>query len=194
MKKLRFLYFIVEHGIKHSTIRFLMDMRASVSIEMGGAFLIFSLITILSSDVGTIINAQSRLDKLSYSLASIIRERTYIFGSRVLEEKDVEDLYEVANVLSSDTLNRELGMTIEALVFSSNGEDEVISYEKGSMRCGLSDSIRDYKNLSFNTKLNTISNLYRVTLCSKNNDLLLPIEGINIEGLRPISSTIVYGR
>lgn len=175
-------------------IKFLKEKGASVSIEMCGMLMLFTIFLILSADVGKLIKTQNSLEKISYSLAGIIRERSYLYSAKLVNDKDIDELFKIALVLNKKTLDKELGLIVECLEPNKSGDMNYKSYKKGEVECKLDTSLKDASNLNFITKFDTHTSLYKVTLCAKNDDLFMPINGISLKALEPLASSIVYGR
>lgn len=173
---------------------FLKNKNASVSVEVSLMLMFFVILIILSSDVGKFIKTKNSLEKMSYSLAGIIRERTYLYDKKPINSSDVDNLYNIALVLNNKTLDKELGLIVESLEIDKNGEVDYKEFKKGDIECALETSLKDFSDLNFITKFDNYTSLYRVSLCTTNDDLFMPIKGISLKKLEPLASSIVYGR
>lgn len=175
-------------------IEFLKDEKASISIEMIGIFSIFSILIVLSADIGSLMVTQNKLEKISYSLASIIRERIALFDSRSINDNDAENLYNVATILAKNTLKPEFGMKLEVLTFKNEDEVKIDSYNFGNLECNPSKTIDEFKDISFYTNYNENISLYRTTLCADPKSNFVPIKNIGSSFIKPIASSITFGR
>lgn len=177
-----------------SFIKFLIEKKASISVEMCGILMLFAILIILGSDVGTLIKTQNSLDKMSYSLAGLIRERTYLYNGKMLTEDDIDDLYNIALILNEKTLNKELGLVVEAMEVNNKAQTKYSEFSRGKIECKFDRNIEELAKLSFVTKFDISSSAYKVTLCAENNNLFMPIKGVSLNRLEPIASSVVYGR
>ncbi|WP_267524178.1 tight adherence pilus pseudopilin TadF [Campylobacter sp. MG1] len=173
---------------------FLRNKVASVSIEVSFMLMFFVIFLVLSSDIGKLIKTQNSLEKISYSLAGIIRERTNLYNKTLLKESDIDNLYSIALVLNEKTLNKELGLVVESLEPNKNDDFNYKNYKRGEVECVNNSNLKDISKINFVNKFENYTSLYRVTLCTKNNDLFMPIRGINLKKLEPLASSVVYGR
>lgn len=177
---------------------FILNQSGSVAIESLGIFSIFILIATLAADIGQSLITKIKLNNLSYSLASIIRERSqlYSFSQEPLTQEDVDHLYDVATTLTQNSAISKLALSIDALSFSSTlesnqGETHSSSFTKGDIKCQPLQDIGEISNVSFYTKVKTWNSIYQVTICAelKNNFIKLGEKVFD-----PIGNAIVYGK
>ena len=132
----------------------------------------FCALLLFSEQVVAQISIKGQLDRLSFSLVSILRERTQLYNSDyTVSRDDATALYTIAKNSLTRTLSsydsNNLGATIEGLTFDDNGKSQVTRYNLGSHQCNLSKTIASYSNLSVETSWGRRDPLYRVTLCYK---------------------------
>lgn len=84
--------------------RSLCDERGSVTIEAGLYFVVFFVLCALLVDFSAVFLNKSYLARVTYSLASVVRERSVFYGEKEeLSQQDVSDLYELAGVLLEES-------------------------------------------------------------------------------------------
>lgn len=173
-------------------MKFFRDLRAGISIEATGIFLIFTILIILASDTGSLVVAQNRLEATSYSLASIIRERSKIFDTKELNDNEVNELFSVAKEFLKDA-NYPLGMVVEVLKFGKDDESKK-EFRAGSLECKLDIQIDDLKDISFAPRYANKISLYRVTLCADVGSKFKPLKALAEKLIKPIASSVVFAR
>ncbi|HDL6963597.1 TPA: hypothetical protein PXM28_002931 [Yersinia enterocolitica] len=154
----------------------LSDTHGAVIIEF--VFIVFIMITFMKVliSVSEHYSTIGKLDRISYSLSGIIRERTRLFyGDNKLTEEQVSKLKMLADkMLSNSGLSKpDVAITIETVNFnptqSPTVENKVIDDTKSlSFSIGSCEPDKPLKEL---TQLSAFSNagrwmpLYQVTLC-----------------------------
>ncbi|CNH02622.1 putative tight adherance operon protein [Yersinia thracica] len=161
---------------KTNQINMIKNTQGAVVIEFVFVVFITTLFIKTLISVADYYATVGKLDRISYSLAGIVRERTRLYNNdRILTQEQVNQIKKLADnmLLSSGTPVNNLAIKIETLHFNQTDS----STEKNK-------SIDDTKSLSFNigacepdkslnelTQLSTFSNagrwipLYQVTLC-----------------------------
>lgn len=161
---------------KISQRNLLSDTHGAVIVEF--SFIVFIIIIFIKAllSVSEYYSTIGKLDRISYSLAGIVRERTILYKNyNELTEEQVSQLRILANkMLSNSGLSEpSVAITIETVHFNPTQspavENKVIDDAKSlSFRIG---SCEPDKPLSKLTQLSSFSNvgrwipLYQVTLC-----------------------------
>lgn len=154
---------------------FLSDNQGAVIVEF--SFIVLTMIIFIKGliSISEYYSTIGKLDRISYSLAGIIRERTRLYKNNELTQLQVNQLKKIAdNMLSDSGLSEaNLAIKIETVHFnatkSSVAEDKVIDNTKSSsFSIGSCEPDKPLKALS---QLSSFSNvgrwipLYQVTLC-----------------------------
>ncbi|MCL9783357.1 ATP-binding protein [Vibrio sp. S4M6] len=144
------------------------------AIEFALITTVICLILIFSFQAVASLSIKGQLERLSFSLVSILRERTQLYnGNYTLTQPEANALYTIAQ----NSLNRTLsgyddsnfGAVIEGLTFDSSKPPvgTPTRFELGSYHCNVPRDIASYQNLSVVTTWGRQAPLYRVTLCYK---------------------------
>ncbi|MEN3262213.1 tight adherence pilus pseudopilin TadF [Sodalis endosymbiont of Spalangia cameroni] len=98
------------------------NQHASVAVEICLLISLFGFLLVYLTFITVCISTQGKLDRLSYSLVGILRERTVLYPPhQPLSSADVEELYAVAKIILHDMhINGDLSnlsIKAEELVF-----------------------------------------------------------------------------
>ncbi|MZI96020.1 ATP-binding protein [Vibrio sp. CAIM 722] len=162
----------------------------SISTKQHGNFMIefaivgifFAMLLVFSADIVIKLSTKGKLDRLSYSIANVIKERTQLFG----ESDSSDDDYEVSDsqakeayIITVNSLKRtvhnfdssQFGFDLKVRQRSDYGTgDQLVdvadwnSTEKGISGANCEGSVPD-KELIFQTSWGRSSTVYQVTLC-----------------------------
>ncbi|CNK98424.1 MULTISPECIES: tight adherence pilus pseudopilin TadF [Yersinia] len=160
--------------INHS--HFVKDFHGAIVIEFVWVFLIISIFIKAMIFVAENYSTMGKLDRISYSLAGIIRERTKLYNDDgLLTQTQAEQLKMLADkmLLSSGFSPQDLSIKIETLHFmpedSSNiGERAIDNTKSLSFNVGPCEPqkpLQELKNLSSFSNAGRWIPLYQVTLC-----------------------------
>lgn len=132
----------------------------------------FCALLLFSEQVVAQISIKGQLDRLSFSLVSILRERTQLYNSDyTVSKNDATALYTIAKNSLARTLpsykSSNFGAVIEGLTFDDDGKSQIARFNLGAHQCNLSKTIASYSDLSVETSWGRRDPLYRVTLCYK---------------------------
>ncbi|EEJ5143930.1 hypothetical protein AIB46_004681 [Salmonella enterica subsp. enterica serovar Hadar] len=107
--------------LKFAVNNFAWRSRGSVTIEFAIVFPVLILLALILLDFTTLYANESRLARSSYSLASVLRERTVLYGKdEVLTQSQVDMIYDITNELLSDTqLVNKVSLNVQAVYFDS---------------------------------------------------------------------------
>lgn len=104
--------------------RALRDDRGSVALEAGLYFVVFFVLCALLVDFSAVFLNKSYLERVTHSLASVVRERSVFYGEREeLSQQEVSDLYDLAGVLLEESrlAGSSYQLVVEAAFFQSSG-------------------------------------------------------------------------
>ncbi|NLS13788.1 ATP-binding protein [Vibrio sp. SM6] len=147
------------------------NQRGTFAIEFALLGVAFSTMLLLAADTVVKLSIQGKLDRLSYSLVNVVKERTQLYGKddHTLTTDLALELHNFAHhslTRTLDTYQPELfGSQIEVLVFDGTGNpiaDEPFTH---GHECSNPQVISDYEHLSMVTSWGRKAVLYRVSLC-----------------------------
>ncbi|WP_273860651.1 tight adherence pilus pseudopilin TadF [Photobacterium sp. GSS17] len=173
--------------------------RGNFSVEFAIVGIVLSVIFVFSADVIVKLSIRGKLDRLSFSLVNVLKERTQLYD----EDYEIKNISE-ANIIytiASNSLQRTLnsyessrfGAVVEQLTFKSIGHANLPkTYIFGAYSCSLSQTIKDFEYLSVVTSWDRQATLYRVTLCYRTDNTFGSL--INESYARVSSSSVMIGR
>lgn len=171
--------------------------RGLFSIEFALLGVMFSTMLIFTADIVVKLSVQGKLDRLSYSLVNVIKERTQLYGkdNYDIDSSMVADIYKIAEGSLSRTMSsydaKNVGGEFELLKFDLDGKQLVTSISQGR-GCTMSDTIAQKSDLSMVTSWGRRATLYRVTLCYETENWAGPLFGENFTTIQ--SASIMMGR
>lgn len=186
---------------------FLFSKRASLAIESAFFILGTVLIMAIAMDFGMYLVRQNKLDRLSQSLALVIRERSALYhlyendnNAEVITNEQVNELHRMAKKLLNDN---SVNIRIDAIYFEKRSDKQQIiastqTIVPDSGGCQpLKTPLSNFANLSPYSNRNRWMPLYRITACqegkaSKFKRLINPKSNEIIAGIS--SSSIVVPR
>ncbi|PAF43629.1 tight adherence pilus pseudopilin TadF [Helicobacter sp. 11S02596-1] len=178
---------------------FLTAQKASVSIEASIIFGLLVILIALVGDVGGLLINRSKMDRLSYSLASILRERS-LYPSPEISSDDVNQLEKIAKNLQKDAIARgaKLGLSVQVLHFDNTGSSPRVSKESnfdvGDIPCANPTPLADYANLSVRVGQSEYAKILRVNACMKAPNGFLSTKSLIEQALPAQSFSIVLVR
>ncbi|PMN71899.1 tight adherence pilus pseudopilin TadF [Enterovibrio norvegicus] len=172
------------------------------TIELAMILLAFSLIIVFSMDVVVKQTVKGKLDRLSYSLVSLLRERSQLFDGdeSMTHDEATKSLALIERSLSS-TMNtfdiQRLGMVIEQQRFDSNNNPippvaNVHIFTLGSYSCEPEEPLVTKIDLSPLSQFDNKLTLYQVSLCYRTDNWFGNLAGESFERVRSIS--LSFGR
>lgn len=178
---------------------FIKNTKATLSIEASIIFPFLMILIVLVSDTSIALNTKSRLDNISYNLASLIRQRD-LFSQDLLKEDEAKSINKIAKFMLKDFIKEDdYGLLVEVLYFDSSSTKEnqlvkgVKSFRFGNKTCEVS-KLQESKNLSVFTSKSRWSSLYRVSLCAKLESKFLASENLSSKFISLNSSSITSSR
>lgn len=195
------------------------DCTAAVSVEASFIFILLAAIIVGVADTSKALIAKERLDRMSYSFVSIVRERDLFNAAKFLEEdrekdgeevikaeeeKDkkkesmIDSLYIYASTYANDFLRdvKDIGMVIEMMSFDIKEIErqkvkEIKQVSRGK-KCDV-NIFSDYTDLSVKVNGKYV-NLYRVTFCIDQKSNFVNINNVTSGILKLASSSIAPER
>ncbi|WP_159738833.1 tight adherence pilus pseudopilin TadF [Vibrio atypicus] len=173
--------------------------RGSFSVEFAIVGLVFSTLLVFSGDVIIKLSMKGKLDRLSYSMVNILKERTQLYEEDyTIKQSEARELY----VISQGSLSRMGGtsfdsnryrLIVEEQTFRSNGSpNPVRTFNFGPEVCTLRTTLSDLRHLSVVTSWDRQATLYRVSLCYETDNWVGDILGGDF---RIVSSdAVIIGR
>lgn len=145
--------------------------KGMFTVEFGLISVVFAILLLLVGDTVVKLSMKGQLDRLSYSMVNVLKERTQLYGkdNNTLNSSDAANLLLIAGRSLSRT-NRnsfkrtDLNGTVEMLKFDSRNQASSTSINVRA-GCHLSRKINQLSNLSVTTTWGRKAVLYRVTLC-----------------------------
>lgn len=137
------------------------------TIELAFVLLFLSVLLVFTGDIAFQLFNRVNLDRVSYSLVNVLKERTRFYDDNlVVTQAEVDDLDTLAARLlgySQKPNTASYGMRVESIV---NGAFSTIDIQsKGGVPCKSNDSLINRKHLAPQTSADKQFPLYQVTLC-----------------------------
>lgn len=171
--------------------------QGNFTIEFALVAVFFSFVLMFAIDLVAKISMKGKLDRLSFSSVSILRERTQLFPDDGFDVSEAD--FHSLDTIIQDSLSRTLqgfnkehyGSILEIQGFDQAGNPKVTTvYKGGRYPCNLGQSFDQH--LSFNTSFNRKATLYRITLCYQTSNFYGDLIG---EDYRVVSSqSLTIGR
>ncbi len=165
------------------------------AIEFSVIGLLFGVLIVFAQDMTIKLSMKGKLDRLSYSAVSLIRERTQLYDENMyMTATDANLIDRVVRASLSRTTGSfesgKYGMRIEELTYnSSNNPNVLVVFNRGAQICNVTQTLSQREgDLSVTTTWGRKSPLYRVTLCYETDNLLA---GKLDSGFTTVSSTSV---
>ena len=170
-------------------------------VELSLVLLVFSVLFVFSMDIILKLSYQSKLDRTSHSIASILVERRQLFNGNDLLcstadrgcQQAVEQMYLMAKNslarMSTDFDVKKMTMVIEQQQFKKNKPSHyyVKWLPKKATNCTFL-ALKTMPELSPETNYNRRASLFQVTICYESDDLTTDIIG---SGFKTLSSSSV---
>jgi tight adherence protein F len=172
------------------------SQRGVFAIEFALIGVFFAALLVMTEDVVVKQSIKGKLDRLSYSLANIIRERTQLYAqSTNLELAQANDLLKIAKRSLNETMSSyddsKLGLKVEQQKFKEDFSPEAVTkFEIGTYGCEPSNSIDTRTDLAPVSLLGRKVTLYQVTLCYRSENLYGNLIGETYELVRSSSITV----
>lgn len=182
--------------LKHGNLK--SKQQGVFSIEFAMVAVFFSLLIAFSGDVIIKLSLKGKLDRLSYSLVNVLKERTQLYDTDYqLTTKEVDDIDTIAQhslLRTFGHFEREhYGLLVEELSFKQVGKpNPAISEKRGVVACRIKQTIDSLESMTVMTNRGREMPLYRVTVCYESDNWIGGILGR--EFTHVMSDSVVIGR
>jgi len=166
--------------------------RGNFTVEFAIVGLFFSLLLVFSGDVIIKLATKGKLDRLSYSLVSVLKERTQLYsGDEVLSTEAVNLKTIAVNSLNRTFTNFEdedFSMCVEGLTFDASNLAKPVNY---SCSWTASETLAELSTFSVITSMQQAP-VYRVTLSYETDNWIGDLLGETFTTVT--SSSVMVGR
>ena len=179
-------------------INFKSKQRGTFSIEFSLIAIAFSMLLVFSGDVIIKLAVKGKLDRLSFSLVSILKERTQLYGEDyTIKAAETNAVYQIGEHSLQRTMQSytasDFGALIEEQTFDNGGTaNAAVRFYVGTLRCNVSDFLSELTHVSVVTSWGRQASLYRVTLCYDTDNWFGSLVGERFTRIN--SSSIMIGR
>ena len=178
-------------------IRSAINQRGNFTIEFALVGVIFSLLLVFSGDVIIKLSVKGKLDRLSFSLVNVLKERTQLFDEDYqITSSEAKSINEIARNSLRRTLmtydNERFGVLVEELTFADIATPNILksfSFEGG---CVVAKTLAELDHLSVITSWDRQASLYRVTVCYETDNWSGELLGEEFTTVS--SSSVIIGR
>lgn len=179
-----------------------LKQTGNFSVEFAIVGIFFSLLLVFSGDVIIKLSVKGKLDRLSFSLVNVLKERTQLYSATSqINTGEAQALQKIAE----NSLNRTLGtfdkskfgILVEELTFHGIGvanANALNPFPLGTQRCAVSQTLDKLANLSVVTSWGRQASLYRVTLCYETDNWIGDLLDTGKEFTTVSSSSVMIGR
>lgn len=176
-----------------NSLRFFSEKKGSISVESALIFGILLVLIIVVADTGKALVAKAKLDRLSYSLASIIRDRSLYEFSNTVSREEASSLYRIMKYLQKDFLSKDsdISLNLDILYFkppsasSAPSVKNIASFNFGDEECKSPVDMDSYTNLGVIGSDKQYVPVIRVITCMKQQSTFLPSSNV-VSDLLPI--------
>ncbi|MCG7497042.1 ATP-binding protein [Vibrio sp. Of7-15] len=147
------------------------SQRGTFSVEFAIVGIFFALLLVFSGDIIIKMSIKGKLDRLAFSMVSILKERTELYDDDYkITSAEVDAIFDItrnslARTLGSYEASR-LGMLVEEQTFRDiNSPNAAVRFSRGQQTCQVSQFLSQLTDLSVVTSWGRQASLYRVTLC-----------------------------
>jgi tight adherence protein F len=135
------------------------------TVEFAIVGILFGMLIAFSGDVVVKLAIKGKLDRMSYSAASIAKERTQLFAQNyIFDKSEGDNLYTIVENSLKRTMgsfdSTKFGMAVNVYTYTT--EIEMQPYSKGDISC---DIPTPSESLFITTSWGRRVTLYQVTLC-----------------------------
>ncbi|CNK81264.1 putative tight adherance operon protein [Yersinia frederiksenii] len=161
---------------KYKSKNIIINTCGAMIIEFSLVFLIIALFIKSMISIAEHYSTIGKLDRVSYSLAGVIRERSQLYhDDNILTQKQVDQLHDLAEsmLVNSNIPSHDLAIRVETVHFNQTQSSEVenkiiddtksLSFSFGS--CEPDSPLRELTHLSSFSNAKRWIPLYQVTLC-----------------------------
>nr|WP_159063831.1 tight adherence pilus pseudopilin TadF [Thaumasiovibrio occultus] len=175
--------------------------RGTFTVELALVAGVMIFVLAFTTDVVVNQSIKGKLDRMSYSLVNVLKERTQLYSNDdVVDDLEIDQLYDIARDSLQRTMgqfdNALLGMYVEQQKFTN--DDQPIEPQVGvhlfsrGANCLPPDTLRSQSDLSVVTTFDRRAILYKVTLCYQGNNWFGSLMGDDYGRIR--SYSVMLGR
>ncbi|WP_159064974.1 tight adherence pilus pseudopilin TadF [Thaumasiovibrio subtropicus] len=149
--------------------------KGAFAVEMALVASVMVFVLAFTTDVVLNQSLKGKLDRMSYSMVNILKERTQLYNAGdVLDSDQVDELYDVLLQSLGRTVGgfdaTQLGMYVEQQKFTEDDDPiepqvGVHLFSRGTLACQPAVSLRQRESLSVVTTFDRRATLYMVTIC-----------------------------
>lgn len=171
--------------------------RGNFTVEFAIVAIFFSLLIVFSGDIVIKMAVKGKLDRMSYSAAAIIKERTELFDENSFSVTQAE--FDKTDAIVTASLKRTMsgfdearyGSVLEVQTFNSSFNPAALeTFRGGSINCAIGTPLDP--DLSVITTWNRMATLYRVTLCYETDNWFGNLIGEDFRMV--VSQSVTIGR
>jgi len=174
--------------------------RGAFAVEFSIVAAVFALILVFSGDIVMKLALKGKLDRLSYSLVNVMKERTQLYGeSNDITRAQAQDLNDIARGSLRRTLGSfdesRYGILIEEQGFDGVGLSQakpLKRYQFGARPCLVKQDLAALKSMSVVSSWGRQVPLYRITLCYQSENWIGSVVGKDYKSVA--SDAILIGR
>ena len=175
------------------------SQKGTFTIEFAFVGLFMGILFMFTGDAIAKLSMKGKLDRLSYSATSLVKERTQLYGEDYLTtDADANVVFDVVSGSLERTTgsyeDERFGMVIEEQTYTADQTANPLkTLRRGVQQCELEQTLGDLQsNLSVVTSWGRQATLYRVTLCYSTDNM---VEELLDNGFNMVSSSsVVIGR
>ncbi|MGY3569989.1 tight adherence pilus pseudopilin TadF [Vibrio paucivorans] len=168
--------------------------RGTFVLEFAIMGFVLCLLFAFGADIVTKMSYKGKLDRLSYSLVNVLKERTQLYEKEVYDVTSAEanSITRIAKSsltrMAGNAASSKVGVVVESLTFSDIGE----SGEHRTYGSGCEIGGGDLEDLSVVTTWDRQASVYRVTVCYDTPNIFGSLLGQNYSEVS--SSSVMLGR
>lgn len=178
------------------------NQRGTFTIEFALVAVIFVFLLAFTSDIVINQSTKGRLDRLSYSIVNIIKERTQLYNDDdVIDSSQIDQMYSLIDQSLKRTMGsydaNQLGVYFEQQKFDSDEKaitplQNIHLFSRGQLACTPNSTLISKETLSPTTSWGRRAVLYKVTICYQGANWFGELVGKDYSLIR--SSSIMLGR
>lgn len=177
--------------------------KGTFSVEFAIVAVVFAVFLAFTNDMVVKMSMKGKLDRLSFSAVSVIKERTQLYEKSgtvdyTMSSAEVGSIYTVLERsmqrTTSSFSSSKFGMLLEEQTYASDGtRNALATFTQGANQCQVTTSLTSLESdLAVTTSWGRKSTLYRVTLCYETDN---GVAGLLDNGFTTVtSSSVILGR
>ncbi|WED22305.1 ATP-binding protein [Vibrio sp. JC009] len=149
------------------------NQRGNFTVEFAILGVLFAALLVFSADIVVKLALRGKLDRLSYSMVELLKERTQLFEEDLdLSKDDARLIDKIARGSLKRTYGpfdeKKYGILIEVQTFYAEGTEnfnKLQSFSFGGYQCSVKNDLTEFRDMSVVSSWGRQVPLYRVTLC-----------------------------